>query len=128
MNGHDSEPFSTTCLSPNPKRHSKRLALAIIAKEQTPYRLHLHRRICREIPEVELWSLFTHEVATSPWGYEDDRTIRSVLFGKGERIAQRVTLQGFLRDWIKGERIVRWLGCNGIQAIVVYGYNDVAHV
>ena len=63
---------------------SSRIPVAIIVNEQTPYRLHLHRRIIREIPEIELWSLFTHELATSPWRYRELDEIRPVLFGAGE--------------------------------------------
>src|SRR5712692_3207196 len=107
---------------------SRALAVAIIANEQTPYRLHLHRRICREMPEIELWSLFTHEVASSPWRYEDDPEIRPVLFGKGKPSGQRQTVGSAFTEWIKGGEMVRWLGCNRIQAIIVYGYNDAARL
>jgi glycosyltransferase involved in cell wall biosynthesis len=102
------------------------LAIAIIANEQTPYRLHLHRRISREMPEVELWTLFTHEGASSPWAYEDDRDIRSVLFGKDESSAGQQRLSKSLREWRKGGRMVRWLASHGIRAIVLFGYNDAA--
>ena len=97
-----------------------RLPLAIIANEQTPYRLHLHRRICREMPEIELWSIFTNELASSPWQYQDDREIRSVLFGDARPGS------GAVGEWGKGGRIIRWLEGHGIRAIILYGYNNAA--
>ena len=102
--------------------------LAIIANEQTPYRLHLHRRIARELPEVELWSLFTHELASSPWQYQEDPLIRPVLFGKGESTRQQSPWAGAWHDWQKGAEIIRWLDEHAIQAIVVFGYNDLARL
>src|SRR5713101_5065967 len=118
-------PVSAKSLSPTPEPMRK-VRLAIIANEQTPYRLHLHRRISREMQEVELWSLFTHELASSPWRYEDDPQIRTVLFGKGQ--SSLPGLRSQLREWAKGGEIVRWLDRQGIRAIVLFGYNDVARV
>src|SRR3954452_22988241 len=64
-----------------------RPAIAIIANSQTPYRLHLHRRIAAEIPQVQLWSLYTHETSNSAWAFEAPPEIGPVLFGKGESSA-----------------------------------------
>lgn len=122
MEGHISEPV----LELNGLREP--LPLAIIANEQTPYRLHLHRRICREMPDIQLWSIFTHEVASSPWKYEDDPEIRPVLFGKGESSAPRNTPGSAAREWRKGGEIVRWLATHGVKAIVLFGYNDAARL
>jgi glycosyltransferase involved in cell wall biosynthesis len=106
----------------------RRLRIAVIANEQTPYRLNLHRRIAREMPEIDLWSLFTHEVASSPWHYLDDPQIRCVLFGRGQAIREPDTARAFFREWTKGGRITRWLEEHDIGAIVLYGYNDVARL
>lgn len=104
------------------------IPLAIIVNEQTPYRLHLHRRIVREIPEIELWSLFTHELATSPWQYQSLSEIRPVLFGAGQSTAGQDSLRNALREWRKGGEIVRWLHAHGIRAVVLFGYNDPARL
>src|SRR5689334_4343972 len=105
----------------------KPLRVAIIANEQTPYRLHLHRRIIRELPEVELWSLFTHELASSPWQYSDDHDIRSVLFGEGEA-GPAQTPAAYVKQWSKGGRITHWLEEHDIQSVVLFGYNDPARL
>lgn len=110
-------------------RHGRSpLRLAIIANEQTPYRLHLHRRICREMPETELWSIFTNEVASSPWQYQDDPEIRSVLFGDISPGLPSRTIGEAFRQWTKGSRIVGWLASHRIGAIILYGYNDLVRL
>ena len=52
--------------------------LAIINNSMTPYRLHVHNRIAREIPEIELWSLFTHDESNAPWKLAAPAHIRAV--------------------------------------------------
>src|SRR5215212_1963217 len=58
--------------------------VAVVANSSTPYRTHLHRRIVQEMPEVRLWSLYTHEIGTSPWLDPPPQEIRPVQFGPGE--------------------------------------------
>ena len=53
-----------------PSSEDARPGVAIIANSHTPYRLHLHLRIAREVPEIRLWSVFTHEVSNAPWQFE----------------------------------------------------------
>ncbi len=104
------------------------IRLAIIANEQTPYRLHLHRRIVRELPEVELWSLFTHEHASSPWQYRDVPEIRPVLFGRGESTQAGTGLGGPWRAWQKAGEIIQWLEAHQIEMLIVLGYNDLTRL
>lgn len=105
-----------------------RHAVAIVANEQTPYRLHLHRRIIAEFPEIELWSLFTHELASSPWNPDDCPEIRPVLFGKGDSVASQGALSTFPHEWRKGSKIIRWLIDHNIRLVILYGYNDAARL
>ncbi len=102
--------------------------LAIISNEQTPYRIHLHRRIAREMPEVMLWSLFTHEAASSPWPYQEVAEIRPVRFGEGEPSTQQGRVDLFWHEWAKGGRITAWLARQGIRAVVLGGYNDPGRI
>lgn len=103
-------------------------AIAIIANEQTPYRLHLHRRIAAELPHVELWSLFTHSLASSPWAHRDCPEIRPVLFGKDDSVAAQGHLSRFPHEWRKGGHILRWLISHNIRLVILYGYNDAARL
>lgn len=103
-------------------------SLVIVANEQTPYRLHLHRRIARELVELRLWSVFTHELAAAPWPYRDLAEIGPVLFGKGERASDQDKLPRQWREWRKGGEIIRWLAERRPAAIVVFGYNDLGRL
>lgn len=102
--------------------------LVIVCNELTPYRIHLHRRITREVPELRLSSLFTHELPTAPWPYQEVEEIGPVVFGKGERASEqdRLWRQGI--EWRKGGEIVRWLKTRRLAAVVVFGYNDLGRL
>src|SRR5438067_8401729 len=87
----------------------RRPAIAIVSNSQTPYRLHLHRRIAAEIPQVKLWSLYTHETSNSNWEFQAPPEIGAVQFGKGETIAEQDKLTNAFKEWRRGGRIIRWL-------------------
>jgi len=102
--------------------------IAIIANEQTPYRLHLHRRIVREVLDIELWSLFTHELASSPWCNQNCPEVRPVIFGRGESSTVVLSIPSLWREWAKGGTIIQWLVEYKAQAVVLFGYNDTARL
>lgn len=96
-------------------------ALAIVANVQTPYRLHLHRRFAVEICELRLWSIFHCPVGYSPDTALDER-IGPVPLGQDAIALRKFAIQ-FLRDWVVGGRVIRWLGAHpGVRAVVVLGY------
>src|SRR5438876_5918957 len=104
---------------------SARPVVAIISNSLTPYRLHLHRRIVREMPEISLASLFTHAESNAPWAAQPPPEINPVQFGPGEPSGGQSSLRNALHEWRKGGRIVQWLREHHAQAVVVLGYNDL---
>src|SRR5689334_10279056 len=99
--------------------------LAIIANCHTPYRIHLHQRIAREIAEVRLWSLFTHEESIgTEWKLDIPAEINPVVFGVGESADDQWKQRYALHEWRKAGRIIRWLAEHDIRAVIVMGYND----
>ena len=102
--------------------------LAIVSNGAAPYRLALHRRIAREMPEVELWSVFTHQVSNAAWAYEPPAEIRAVLFGEGEQSSRQARPSRALHEWRKGGRIIRWLVEHRIRAVLLEGYNDLGRL
>ncbi len=102
--------------------------IAIISNSQTPYRLHVHRRIVRELREVELWSLFTHEESNAPWSLEAAPELRPVYWGEGEKSAHQDRLLNQRREWKKGGSILRWITKNDVRFVVLEGYNDLGRL
>jgi glycosyltransferase involved in cell wall biosynthesis len=100
------------------------VGVAIIANSHTPYRAHLHLRIAREMPEIKLWTAYTHEESNAPWSFHVPPEINPVSFGRGESSRDQSKPRYALREWRKGGRILRWMAENDVRAAVVSGYND----
>ena len=98
--------------------------VAVVANTSTPYRTHLHRRIVQEMPEIRLWSLFTHELGTSPWLDPPPQEIRPVSFGPGEDALKQDRPSRAGHEWRKGGRVIDWLREHRVRAVVMLGYND----
>lgn len=107
---------------------SERPLVAVIANVHTPYRAHLHARIVREMPEIELASLYTHDEADQPWAAPIDPAINPVKFGSGEPARQWHDWRTTIHDWKKAGRIARWLEEHRAAAVLVCGYNDMTRL
>lgn len=101
-----------------------RPVLAIIANGIPPYRLHVHQRIVREIPEMRLATVLTHEVSNAPWSLGTSEEIGLVSFGQSEDSAHQARLGRALHEWRKGGRIIQWLESQNVGAVLLNGYND----
>ncbi len=107
---------------------ASRPAVAIIANVNAPYRLHQHLRVAREMREVALWSLFTHDQSEQPWDVAMLDEIRPVHFGKNEPVTRQDRVASAPREWARGGRIIRFLRARGVRAVVVNGYNDAGRL
>ncbi len=105
-----------------------RPSVAIIANAQTPYRLHLHRRIAREIQGISLHSVFTHEVSNAPWAFSAPPEIGAISFGRNESSDRQSDVSGILREWRRGGRIIQWMKAEGVKFVVMMGYNDIGRI
>jgi glycosyltransferase involved in cell wall biosynthesis len=103
-------------------------SIAIVSNAHTPYRRHLHERIAREIPEVHLWSLYTHETSNAPWTFDGDDQTHPVIFGKGESSDAQSDPKNSLREWRRGGTIIRWMKEHQIRFVVMLGYNDMGRI
>lgn len=112
-----------TAPSPDP-----RPLLALVNNVQTPYRVHLHRRIVREIPSLRIASLYTHDQADQPWENQRVDEINPVLFGRGHPVSQQSHPRWALADWNKGGRIIAWLKEQRAAAVILGGYNDLTRM
>jgi glycosyltransferase involved in cell wall biosynthesis len=112
--------------SPGPAAHG--VPLAIISNALAPYRAALQQRVAREMPEVALWSIFTHQVSNAAWAFEPPAEIRATLFGEGEQALEQDRPSRALHEWRKGGRIIRWLKEHRIRAVLLEGYNDLGRL
>jgi len=121
-------PFVQSRHCRSPSRH--RPAIAIVSNSHTPYRLHLHKRIAREIPEVRLWSLYTHETSNAPWQFDEAvvEDIGIVQFGKGESIEQQDSPRLALREWRRAGLIIEWMTKHAVRFVLMMGYNDFGRI
>jgi glycosyltransferase involved in cell wall biosynthesis len=103
--------------------------VAIVCNSLTPYRVHLHKRIVAEIPEIDLWSLTTHANAYNRWvDQEAPTTIRPIHFGHGEPTNEQAQMRFAVREWRKGGRIIDWLNENDISAVFCQGCGDLGRL
>jgi glycosyltransferase involved in cell wall biosynthesis len=107
-----------------PQTADHRPAIAIVSNSHTPYRLHLHQRIAREITGIRLWSVYTHELSNAPWNFAATEDIGPVVFGKGESSDQQTNPKNALREWKRAGRIIRWIVQNNVRFVLMMGYND----
>lgn len=105
-----------------------RPTVAVIANAQAPYRLHLHRRVAREIPEVKLCSVFTHGAGSFPWASSAPAEIAPVFFGEQDSVANQSNPLRAVHEWRKGGRIIRWMRDAGVRLVVLQGYNDMGRL
>lgn len=111
----------TSHLDPTP-------CLVSIANTNTPYRLHVHERIAREISDLKLSTLFTHETGSAPWQLTGTAETKPILFGPGHASADQAKLRFLWREWRKAGRIIRWMKGRNVRAILLVGYNDIGRV
>ncbi len=104
-------------------RSADRPAVALINNSQTPYRLHFHLRLARELRGVTIHSVFTHGESNAAWTLADPPEINPIRFGDESSKLQDSPRQA-LREWAKAGRIIQWMKQTDIRAAVVGGYND----
>jgi glycosyltransferase involved in cell wall biosynthesis len=107
---------------------AERPGLVIICGELTPYRVHFHRRVAREIPELRLWTLLARDSAWSAWKLGAVPEINVVPIGEGTLPMTR-SLSGRARlQWLLSRRTLRWLDAHRPAAILVNGYDELSRL
>jgi glycosyltransferase involved in cell wall biosynthesis len=105
---------------------SGKIPIALVINSLPPYRLHLHRRIVRELKSIRLWTALTHQddARWEPTGDGDD--IGLVQFSAG--VACDEQGKHFRREWAAGGKLIEWAKRIHVQAVVLNGYNDAGRV
>jgi glycosyltransferase involved in cell wall biosynthesis len=103
----------------------RRPVLAVLAPELTPYRIHFHRRIVREIPELRLATILLWDPRRSPWAIGEGDDIGVVRLGD-EPVEAPGGPARLMAEWRKSRRLTRWLASNNVGAVFTSGYNQLA--
>src|SRR5262245_15048054 len=103
---------------------SQPVPIAIISNGMPPYRLHVHRRIVRELPQLKLYSILTHDDGIGKWNVSDLPEIGLKHFGPGEPSLLQAKVKRAVHEFKKGGRIIEFLKEREIRAVVLIGYND----
>jgi glycosyltransferase involved in cell wall biosynthesis len=112
-----------------PRRKTPAARVVVLGNSVTPYRRHVHLRLVREIPEIELWTLTTHSNAYKRWsGIVAPARIRPVEFGGGEPTNAQTQWRYSMREWRKAGRIIRWLRRHDIKAVFCQGCGDLGRL
>lgn len=104
---------------------STRPVIAFVVNVVAPYREHVLRRIVRELPQIELHTLITHDQPDQPWAPRAMADINPVRFGAGQPVVETAARKWMKRDWTKGGEILRWIKDRRAAAVVCVGYNDL---
>lgn len=94
---------------------SREPVVAMLDNTLTPYRLHFHQRIARELP-VRVLSMHLHAQDFFPWSLQDRAGLELVSFA-GHAISGP-------RALITAARVLVHIKRAGVQAVVVGGYAD----
>jgi glycosyltransferase involved in cell wall biosynthesis len=113
---------------PSPTSLNPIRSLAIVVNALPPYRVHFHQRVAREMPEVKLWTVATHENADQPWNLALPPEINVVQFGPGESVTKQTHSSFACHEWKKGARIIEWIKKERVEAVLLNGYNDAARL
>lgn len=106
-----------------------RPGLGVLSPIITPYRLALHRRIEREIPEYKLFSFFNYKTSDVAWEMDGIEEIRPVwLSDHRERRSDAGRLRYWPVEYRRASRVIELIRRHDIRALVVNGYNDITRL
>lgn len=102
--------------------------LAVIINGLPPYRLHMHRRMARELSGYRLATLLTHS-AGEPFGTpEEHQLIGLVRFDNGDDPLLQARPSRQQVEWRRGGQIIQWLSAHRPAVVVVSTYNDIGRL
>jgi glycosyltransferase involved in cell wall biosynthesis len=102
--------------------------IAVIANANAPYRVATHRYVAARLPEVKIWSVFTHGGTDQAWNIGASPDFHPVHFGEGESVHEQTKSVRQMHEWRKGARVFEWIRTQGVRAVIVAGYNDLGRI
>ena len=105
-------------MAENPK-----IAVGFVVNSLPPYRTHVHQRVAREMPEIAMATLLTHE-EDPRWKVERHDEIGLVSLADGVSCFDQGKAKNYWADWRTGGRVIQRLRAINARAVVLSGYND----
>jgi glycosyltransferase involved in cell wall biosynthesis len=102
-----------------------RPVMAVVTGTITPYRVHFHKRLAREVKELKLATLITHEAAHGLWNLGDIPELNIHEFGEAQAAKGASRVDTFKRELAKARRLRAWLDANPVKVLVCIGYNEM---
>lgn len=102
-------------------------AVAIVCNSVPPYRHVAHRRVARELPEVKLWTLLTHE-EDACWPGLDGSEIGLVKLPGGVSVREQGQRKHARAEFRTAGRAIDFVLRHNVRAVVLVGYNDLGRL
>ena len=102
--------------------------VVLVAAVPAPYRLHVHRRIVHELPQIRLLVAYTHDTGDTDWGIDLIMEGSGTRFGRGESQNDAIRVTSHWHEWKKASRIIDFIRRENARAVVIEGYYDIGRM
>lgn len=97
--------------------------LAVITNEITPYRVHYHHRIARELPELQLRTLLCRDSTWSAWKCDSPPEMGLEMLAEGELARSKGLWSRYHSHRRTAAAAIAWLSSHPVAAVIVSGYD-----
>lgn len=101
--------------------------LAYVVHLLFPFRLHVQRRIARDVPELRLSTLVSWNQRKHLWKFEEEAEIGLTFFPDGVTEQQHGRASYIPTDWHAGRHLIRWFKEHKPAVVVMCGYAFPSH-
>ncbi len=105
----------------------QRPLIAYVVHMLSPFRVHMQRRIARELPGIRLATLLSWSQEAHLWKYGPIPEIGLATFPGGVKEDEHGTLAYVRKDWRAGARLIEWFERERPSACVACGYAFPSH-
>jgi glycosyltransferase involved in cell wall biosynthesis len=101
--------------------------LVVVSNGTTPYGTHFLRRVAKELPNINLRTIYSYEFSMGRWEVPQPPSIHAVILGKGENAAGRRGIAALWSGWRRYRQIAREIRAANPAALMI-GYGYVPHI
>ena len=90
--------------------------------------MYLHRRLVKELPEVDLRVAYTHDVPDHSWDLDLSNDVNAITFGEKEPWRPKKPIKITVKELKRAGRVIRWLREQRVRVVILAGYSDAGRV